>query len=63
MWCSMHRWPGGSFFEQVLRDNLDIGRPDQISLVFGMTYDLRRLREHGLIQRIPKTRRYQVCAV
>ena len=25
-----------------------------------MTYDLRRLREHGLIQRIPKTRRYQV---
>jgi hypothetical protein len=25
-----------------------------------MTYDLRRLREHGLIQRIPRTRRYQV---
>jgi hypothetical protein len=25
-----------------------------------MTYDLRRLREHGLIQRIPHTRRYQV---
>jgi hypothetical protein len=25
-----------------------------------MTYDLRRLREHGLITRIPKTRRYQV---
>jgi len=25
-----------------------------------MTYDLRRLREHGLIQRIPATRRYQV---
>jgi hypothetical protein len=25
-----------------------------------MTYDLRRLREHGLIDRIPHTRRYQV---
>jgi hypothetical protein len=25
-----------------------------------MTYDLRRLRAHGLIARIPKTRRYQV---
>jgi hypothetical protein len=25
-----------------------------------MTYDLRRLREHGLIQRIPRTRRYHV---
>lgn len=25
-----------------------------------MTYDLRRLRLHGLIQRIPKTHRYQV---
>ncbi len=24
------------------------------------TYDLRRLREHGLIQRIPRTHRYQV---
>jgi hypothetical protein len=25
---------GRIFFEQVLHDNLDIGRPDQISLVF-----------------------------
>ena len=25
-----------------------------------MTYDLRRLRAHGLIARIPRTRRYQV---
>jgi hypothetical protein len=24
-----------------------------------MTYDLRRLREHGLIARIPHSRRYQ----
>lgn len=26
---------GRIFFEQVIRDNLDIGRPDQVSLVFG----------------------------
>jgi hypothetical protein len=25
-----------------------------------MTYDLRRLRAHGLIARIPRTRRYQI---
>jgi DNA-binding PadR family transcriptional regulator len=25
-----------------------------------MTYDLRRLRAHGLITRIPHTRRYQI---
>ena len=28
-----------------------------------MTYDLRRLRAHGLIQRIPNTRRYQVTDI
>jgi hypothetical protein len=27
-----------------------------------MTYDLRRLRQHGLIQRVPKTFRYTVTA-
>ena len=27
-----------------------------------MTYDLRRLRLHGLIERIPATYRYQVTA-
>ena len=25
-----------------------------------MTYDLRRLRAHGLIERVPRTRRYQI---
>ena len=25
-----------------------------------MTYDLRRLRAHGLIERVPRTRRYTV---
>ena len=27
-----------------------------------MTYDLRRLRVHGLIERIPRSRRYRVTA-
>jgi hypothetical protein len=37
-------WPlsGRIFFEQVIRDNLDIGRPDQVSLVFD-----RELRRSG----------------
>ena len=33
---------GRVFFEQVIRDNLDAGRPDQISLIFD-----RRLMRHG----------------
>lgn len=33
---------GRIFFEQVIRDNLDIGRPDQVSLVFD-----RRIRRRG----------------
>jgi hypothetical protein len=33
---------GRIFFEQVIRDNLDLGRPDQVSLVFN-----RRLRRTG----------------
>ena len=33
---------GRIFFEQVIRDNLDIGRPDQVTLVFG-----RRLYRKG----------------
>ena len=33
---------GRMFFEQVIRDNLDIGRPDQVSLIFD-----RRLMRHG----------------
>jgi hypothetical protein len=26
---------GRIFFEQTIRDNLDIGRPDQVALIFG----------------------------
>jgi hypothetical protein len=33
---------GRMFFEQVIRDNLDIGRPDQVALVFN-----RRLKRRG----------------
>src|SRR5439155_13169952 len=33
---------GRVFFEQVIRDNLDIGRPDQVSLVFD-----RRIHRRG----------------
>ena len=33
---------GRMFFEQVIRDNLDIGRPDQVSLIFD-----RQLRRRG----------------
>lgn len=28
---------GRIFFEQVIRDNLDLGRPDRVSLIFGRT--------------------------
>jgi hypothetical protein len=35
---------GRIFFEQVLRDNLDIGRPDQISLVFARRIQRGRKR-------------------
>jgi hypothetical protein len=112
---------GRIFFEEVIRENLDIGRPTQVSLVFDrkinpqraaalvfadprlqsllhilllflliqctfthkdvrkhlapllgkkpsqltpgrITYDLRRLRLHGLIERIPKTHCYRITA-
>jgi hypothetical protein len=33
---------GRVFFEQVIRDNLDIGRPDQVSLIFD-----KRILRHG----------------
>ncbi|MDQ2790779.1 MAG: hypothetical protein M3Y73_14150 [Actinomycetota bacterium] len=37
-----HPVSGRVFFEQVIRDNLDAGRPDQVSLIFD-----RRLRRRG----------------
>ena len=56
--------PGG-FLNKDLRALLGeyLGRPPRGpgSITPGQaTYDLRRLREHGLIERIPHTHRYQV---
>ena len=45
---------GGIFFEQLIRDNLDIGRPDKVNLVFGRT-----IRQRGKGQ-TPGTFRTQV---
>lgn len=58
--------PGG-FLNKDLRALLGeyLGRPPHgpESITPGQaTYDLRRLREHGLIERIPHTHRYQVTA-
>jgi predicted MarR family transcription regulator len=36
-------------------------KPSQLSPGW-VTYDLRRLRLHGLIERIPKTHRYRITA-
>src|SRR5215831_18130922 len=43
---------GRLFFEQVIRENLDLGRPEEVQL--------RRLRLHGSIERLPNTFRYRV---
>lgn len=45
---------GRVFFEQVIRDNLDAGRPDQVSLIFD-----RRIH-HGRKQRTPSLFRTRV---
>jgi hypothetical protein len=39
-----------------------LGRPPGTITASQATYDLRRLRAHGLIERIPRTHRYQVTA-
>ena len=45
---------GRIFFEQLIRDNLDIGRPDKVNLIFGRT-----IRQRGKF-RTPGTFRTQV---
>jgi hypothetical protein len=45
---------GRIFFEQLIRDNLDIGRPDKVNIVFG-----RAIRQRGKF-RTPGTFRTQV---
>jgi hypothetical protein len=53
--------PSG-FLNRNLRELLaeSLGRPPGTITPGQATYDLRRLREHGLIERIPRTHRYQV---
>src|SRR6266700_946477 len=53
--------PGG-FLNRDLRELLAeyLGRAPGTITPGQATYDLRRLREHGLIERIPRTHRYQV---
>lgn len=48
---------GRQFFEEVIRDNLDIGRPDRVQLLFG-----RRLRMRGPTK-TPGTFRTRVLSV
>jgi hypothetical protein len=50
------------FSNRDLRNNLAAlrGQPVEHYTQGCMTYQLRRLRLHGLIQRIPKTHRYQL---
>ena len=53
--------PGG-FLNRNLRElpAESLGHPPGTITPSQATYDLRRLREHGLIERIPRTHRYQV---
>ena len=50
------------FANRDLREYLAvlIGQPPQMITQGRMTYDLRRLRLHGMIERIPGTHRYRV---
>jgi hypothetical protein len=59
--CAFRLLPGG-FTNREFRTHLAplLGRRYEDMTGGQITYDLRRLRVHGLIQRIPRTHRYQV---
>jgi hypothetical protein len=59
--CVFRLLPRG-FTNRDLRDHLAplLGTDPEAITSGQATYDLRRLRHHGLIERIPKTHRYQV---
>jgi hypothetical protein len=62
--CLVALAPTG-FRHRDLRDHvatLQGRRPDTYS-PGSMTYDLRRLRLHGLIERVPRTHRYRITAI
>src|SRR5499427_5411159 len=54
----------GTFTHKVLREHLAplLGKKPSQLTPGRITYDLRRLRLHGLIERIPKTHRYRITA-
>ena len=56
-----HLLPNG-FSNRDLREHLAalLGRPPETMTQGRMTYDLRKLRLHGLIERIPRSHRYTV---
>ena len=58
----IHRLLPRGFTNRELRAQIAplLGKEPEDITAGKMTYDLRRLREHGLIQRIPRSRRYQV---
>lgn len=58
----LYRHQPGGFASRHLRPAVAelLGRPPETISSGQLTYDLRRLRLHGLIQRIPHTHRYQV---
>ncbi len=59
--CTFRLIPGG-FANRDLRDLIAplLGVPTESITTGKMTYDLRRLRLHGLIERVPHTFRYRV---
>jgi len=61
----IHRFLAHGFTNRDLRALIAplLGRPAQDITAGKMTYDLRRLRAHGLISRIPRTRRYTVTDI
>lgn len=61
----IHRLLPNGFTNRDLRALIAplLGKPPEDITAGKMTYDLRRLRAHGLIQRIPRTRRYQVTDI
>jgi hypothetical protein len=58
----IHRLLPRGFTNRELRTLIAplLGKTPEDTTAGQMTYDLRRLREHGLITRIPRSRRYQV---
>jgi hypothetical protein len=53
------------FRHRELRDHVAqlLGREPRTYSVGSMTYDLRRLRLHGLVERVPRTHRYRVTSI